>query len=107
MPILGVSLAVRSMPKNKYNEKGQRIGKRKYPFLFAFHSEMPEELLLVSEPKYSISHKMSQQIPNFYKTNSNFPEQICFAFAKQIPNFYKTDCKTQCLHFVIIYTRKS
>lgn len=36
MPILGVSLAVRSIPKNKHNEKGKRAGKRKVPFSSCF-----------------------------------------------------------------------
>lgn len=30
MPILGASLAVRSIPKNKHNEKGKHKGKEKY-----------------------------------------------------------------------------
>lgn len=32
MPILGDSLAVRSIPKNKHNEKGKHTGKRNVPF---------------------------------------------------------------------------
>lgn len=31
MPILGVSLAVRSIPENKHNEKGKHMGKKEVP----------------------------------------------------------------------------